>query len=227
MHILLLGPVMLFYRSWKDRLSPDPLLERDLFKIRFLEGTLEAAPQLLLQLTILSKCRGWFSLYLLKSNQTVCPKSGGYFIASLISIGTSFITYLWVVTEKKKNDHPNQLSTGTLLQIYFLYFLQMLIRLCEKNLGYSFSKFTYYDFDDENPSTRRLNFVMHQIEHLVVFILWYGIDTKGNFIRCVIIHYASSFLVLVSHLLLARKLAKIKGTSQNCTSELLCLRLRP
>ena len=45
MHIFLLGPVMLFYRSWKDRLSPDPLLERDLFKIRFLEGTLEAAPQ--------------------------------------------------------------------------------------------------------------------------------------------------------------------------------------
>lgn len=47
MHVFFLGPAILFYKNWKNRANPDPLLEKDLFKIRYLEGTLEAAPQVI------------------------------------------------------------------------------------------------------------------------------------------------------------------------------------
>ena len=128
MHIFLLGPVMMFYKSWKYRMNPDPLLIWDITKVRFLEGTLEAAPQILLQVYIFSKCVGSFQFFLAKKDElyqrvnllseTLCPKSVQ--IASLISIPASFVSYLWVVTEKKKNDYQNQLSRGTVFQIYLV-----------------------------------------------------------------------------------------------------------
>ena len=63
-HIFLLGPLFHFWELLKDPFNTNKNLENDIFKMRFLEGTTEAAPQvifhfvvfLLSNLSLFSKC---------------------------------------------------------------------------------------------------------------------------------------------------------------------------
>ena len=52
LHIFLLGPLLHFWRLLKDPINPEEGLERDVLRMRLLEGTTEAAPQLILQIWI-------------------------------------------------------------------------------------------------------------------------------------------------------------------------------
>jgi hypothetical protein len=52
LHIFLLGPLLHFWKLLKDPVNPDEGLERDVLRMRLLEGTTEAAPQLILQIWI-------------------------------------------------------------------------------------------------------------------------------------------------------------------------------
>ena len=52
LHIFLLGPVQHFWKFFKNPIDPPPELEKDVLKIKVLEGILEALPQLMLQVWI-------------------------------------------------------------------------------------------------------------------------------------------------------------------------------
>ena len=73
-----------------------------------------------------------------------------------------------IQTSHEFGKHPG----GTYFIIAFLIHGSILFLVGffagETNLGYSFSKFTYYDFDDENPFTVKF---LHFIPYFIFFIL--------------------------------------------------------
>ncbi|CAG5105202.1 Oidioi.mRNA.OKI2018_I69.chr1.g1918.t1.cds [Oikopleura dioica] len=128
-HAFLLGPL---YHMFKE-MGSTAELGSDLLKIRFIEATTEAAPQLFLQFHVIYTCRQTENITNITGSfcHTIRDREEiNEMILPILALVTSLLSFTWTITSQKRVvQFSNKLNGFYVFYIFIMFLLQIFTRI--------------------------------------------------------------------------------------------------